>query len=282
MDLLKSVFLDTVSDSVGMLPVLFATFLILELLENYSGPFISRILPKINKAGPAAGALFGCIPQCGFSIMASNLYSGGFITIGTLLAVFLSTSDEALLILLANPGRGKDIFFLLASKLMIAITAGYLVDRFFLRKSSLHTTKAPSDIRMGLHHHDGLLRPVVLHTAQLFAYIFIFSLILNLFIEFFGIASISAFLLGDTIFQPLLAAFIGFIPNCAASVILTELYLQNAISFASVIAGLCTNAGLGLVVLFRTNKNKKENLKIAGLLYVISAIAGILLSSISF
>ena len=278
MELLKDVLLDTVADSVRMLPFLFAAFLLLEALEHYSGSFISRILIKFNKAGPFIGSLFGCVPQCGFSVMASNLYAGGVISVGTLLSVFLATSDEAVLILLGHPGRGKDILWLLGVKVLIAVIAGYVVDGLLGRRITSDKQIGDLCARCGCHEHHGILRPALNHTFKLFAYIFLFSGILNFLIEAFGLASISAFLLGDSIFQPAISALIGFIPNCAASVILTELYLSQAISFASVIAGLCTNAGVGLIVLFRVNHNRKENLKIIALRYIMSVTAGILLS----
>ncbi len=281
MELFTAVLLDTIADSVRMLPFLFGAYLLLEALEHYSSAFISRTLKKINKAGPLVGSLFGCIPQCGFSVMASNLYAGGVISIGTLLSVFLATSDEAILILLGNPGRGKDILWLLITKIIIAITAGYVADLLLSGKITSQKQMGNLCAHCGCHDHKGILIPALNHTFKLFLYIFVCSGVLNFLIEAFGLESIAAVLLSDSLLQPALAALIGFIPNCAASVILTQLYLGGALSFASVIAGLCTNAGVGLIVLFRVNKNRKENIKILGLLYVISVIAGMILSFMS-
>ena len=265
-----------------MLPFLFAAFLLLEGLEHYSSAWIRRTLTKIEKAGPVVGAVFGCIPQCGFSVMAANLYSGGVISVGTLLAVFLATSDEAVLILVGHPGNGTAIFSLLAAKLIIAIAAGYLADLFFARLIS--TKKEIEDLchHCGCHNHHGILRPALNHTVRLFAYIFLCTLILNGVIEAVGLDSVSTFLLNGSILQPFLAALLGFIPNCAASVLLTELYLGSALSFASVIAGLCTNAGVGLIVLFKVNPDKKECVKFTGLLYACAVIAGVLLHLAGF
>ena len=270
----------TLEDTLSMLPFLFIAFLVLESLEHYSGNLVGRTLTKAAKACPAIGALLGCIPQCGFSVIASNLYSGGIITLGTLLAVFLSTSDEAVLILLAHPENTGTILPLLATKVVIAIIAGYLANLFFGNRigSEKHIETLCEDSGCGCHEHHGILRPALAHTIQLFVYIFVFTAVLNLIIESFGLETVATFLLEGSIFQPFLAALIGFIPNCAASVILTELYLSGTLSFASIIAGLCTNAGVGLIVLFRVNKNTSENLKIAGLLYLIAVVAGIILS----
>lgn len=277
MELLEHILLHTAADTLRMLPFLFCAFLVLEALEHYSGTYIRRTMGKLEKAGPAVGALFGCIPQCGFSVMASNLYAGGVISLGTLLAVLLSTSDEAVLILLGHPGQAADIFFLLLTKVLIAVIGGYAADLVFSRR--ICSPKEIGDLchHCGCHSHHGIVRPALNHTVRLFAYIFVVSGILNLIIEAAGLESLTTFFLGGSILQPFLAALLGFIPNCAASVLLTELYLGGALSFSSVIAGLCTNAGVGLIVLFKVNHNKKECLKIAGILYLFSVTAGVLL-----
>lgn len=278
MNIFSEVLFDTILDSVRMLPFLFAAFLLLEALEHYSTAFVNKTLNRLNKAGPIAGALFGCVPQCGFSVMAANLYSGGVVSLGTLLAVFLSTSDEAVIILMGHPGNGAAIWQLLAVKFVIAFIAGYAADLLFAGK--LTSPKHIEDLcgHCGCHDHRGILKPALNHTLKLFGYIFVFSGVLNLLIELTGIDAISTFLLNGSILQPFLTAVIGFIPNCAASVLLTELYLNGALSFAAVISGLCTNAGMGLIVLFKVNKNRRENLAITGLLYLIAAAAGMLLS----
>lgn len=278
MDWLTEIILDTVLDSIRMLPFLFVAFLLLEAVEHYSTKYVNKVLTSINKAGPLAGALFGCVPQCGFSVMATNLYAGGVVSLGTLLAVYLATSDEAVLIMLGHPGREKEILWLLLVKVVIAVVVGYLVDLFLADKIS-----APKDMDemcsdCGCHGHHGIFRPALNHTVRIFLFILIFSGGLNLLIEGFGLETISKYLLQGSMLQPFFAALIGFIPNCASSVLLTELYLGGTLSFASVIAGLCTNAGLGLVVLFRVNKNYKENFKILGLLYVVAVLAGMILS----
>lgn len=278
MSLLKDIIIDTGADCLKMLPFLFAAFLILEALEHYSGEFTNKVLVKVGAAGPIFGALAGCVPQCGFSVMAANLFAGGVLSPGTLISVFIATSDEAVLILLGNPGRGREIFFLLAVKVVIAVMSGYLTDMFW--KSRPEHPKHLEDLchDCGCHDHHGIIRPALNHTVKIILYLFLFSGVLNLLTETIGIDKLSAFFLGDTIFQPFIAALIGLIPNCAASVILTQLFLDGVISFASVIAGLCTGAGVGLIVLFKMNSDKKENVKIIVLLYLTAVAAGILLS----
>lgn len=273
----------TVTDTLSMLPFLFIAFLVLESLEHHSRNLIGKTLSKTAKAGPLVGALLGCVPQCGFSVIASNLYSGGIITLGTLLAVFLSTSDEAVLILLAHPKQAGMIVPLLLTKVCVAVIAGYLANAIFRKRISTekHIETLCEESHCGCHDHRGILRPALSHTIQLFMYIFVFTAILNLVIESFGLETVAVFLLEGSLLQPFLAALIGFIPNCAASVILTELYLSGTLSFASVVAGLCTNAGVGLIVLFRVNKNTRENLEITGLLYLVAALAGLVLSFFS-
>ena len=263
MNIFLDVLQDTVSDSLHMLPFLFAAFLLIETLEHYSTTFINQTLIKINKAGPLVGAILGCIPQCGFSVMSANLYSSGVVSLGTMLAVFLATSDEAIL---------------LAAKLLIAVIAGYITDLFLAKRIS--TPKHFGDLcdHCGCHEHHGIVLPAFKHTLKLFAYIFVFSGLLNLIIAYADLHTLSTILLSGSLLQPFLAALIGFIPNCAASVVLTELYLSGTLSFASVVAGLCTNAGVGLVVLFEVDKNRKEDLKIVGLLYFFAVAAGLILS----
>lgn len=278
MSLLTDIFIDTGTDCLKMLPFLFVAFLILEALEHYSSEFTNKFLAKVGAAGPIFGALAGCVPQCGFSVMAANLFAGGVLSPGTLISVFIATSDEAILILMGNPGRGREIFFLLAVKVVIAVMAGYLTDMFW--KSRPEHPKHLEDLchDCGCHNHHGIILPALNHTVKIVIYLFLFSAALNLLTETIGIEKLSAIFLGNTIFQPFIAALIGLIPNCAASVILTQLYLDGVISFASVIAGLCTGAGVGLIVLFKMNADKKENSKIIILLYLTAVISGVLLS----
>ena len=277
--MLVDAIVDTTFDCLKMLPFLFVAFILIEALEHYSSDFTAKALAKVGRAGPVVGAVAGCVPQCGFSVMAANLYAGGIISVGTLLSVFIATSDEAILIIMSNPERIREVGILLAAKVIIAVTAGYTIDIFF--QNQLATVKESGNLckDCGCDEEDaGIWKPAWHHTIRIFIYLFIFTGILNLCIEIFGIEQLSKFLLGNTIFQPVIAAIIGLIPNCAASVILTQLYLNGAISFASVIAGLCTGAGIGLVVLFKMNRNKRENLKIVGVLFLVAVAAGMIIA----
>lgn len=265
-------------DTVKMIPFLFGAFLIIEFLEHCSGNAIEGFLKKAGKTGPIIGAVAGCFPQCGFSVMAANFYAGGIITVGTLVATFVATSDEAILIILGNPGFAKEIIILLVVKVVIGIIAGYMANLCLGMKVSDSKESGVLCTECGCHEHNaGIIKPAIKHTLKIYLYLFVFTVILNLAIEMIGMEQLSEYLLGDTIFQPVIAAFIGLIPNCAASVVLTQLYLKGAISFASVVAGLCTGAGAGLIVLFKVNKNWRENLKIVGFLLVTAMIAGIVL-----
>ncbi|QNM05629.1 putative manganese transporter [Qiania dongpingensis] len=280
MDYIIDALKDGLWDTVKMLPFLFAAFLILEVIEHYSEKHRNGMLTRIGGAGPLVGALFGCIPQCGFSVAAANLYSGGVITVGTLLAVFLSTSDEAVLLILGNPGNGAVVIRLLAIKVVIGVLFGYAVD-ILLRKSPMKRKQLGNICdHCGCEEEGGVLRAAVRHTIQIFLYLLLFNCVLNLLLEAVGIETLSRILMKDSLFQPVLAGLVGLIPNCAASVALTELYLSGVLSFGSVIAGLCASAGIGLAVLFRVNKNGKENLKILGILFLCSIIAGMLLQAV--
>lgn len=268
-----------VEDCLKMLPFLFIAFLVLELLEHHAQDKMERILSGVRYGGPLIGALLGCVPQCGFSIIAASLYSGGVITLGTLLSVFLATSDEAVLILLGNPGSEGVILPLLVTKIVIAVVVGYLVDVVGKRyKISKHTHNVDEVCtECGCHDKPGVLMPALRHTINIFIFLLLFTVGLNLALELIGEETLSALLLKDSILQPVLAAVVGMIPNCAASVMLTELYMGGMISFASVIAGLCTGAGLGLPMLCKMNHHKEENVKVIILLYGAAAAAGILL-----
>ncbi len=278
-------FLDAVLDCLKDLPFLFAAFLLLEALEHRTLEKMNTALAKAGNWGPLAGSVLGCVPQCGFSIMASEFYAGGVITLGTLMSVYLSTSDEAIVILLSDAGHFPDVLRLVVTKIIIGITAGYLVliaEKMWKRKNPRREKEIGDLCRnCGCHEEEGgILKPALHHTGEVLLFLFIMTLILNLLLEGIGLDKLSSLMLADTAFQPVLAAFIGLIPNCAASVILTQLYLDGVISFGSAVAGLCSAAGLGLIVLFRVNRNAKENIRIVALLLLIAAAAGILLQAV--
>lgn len=282
MHLVVDVLMDAAMDSVRMLPFLFAAFCLLEAMEKHAGNFSQRVLTGIRGAGPVLGAVLGCVPQCGFSVLAANLFSGGMISAGTLLAVFLSTSDEAILMILGQPESAGVVGRLLLTKVLIAVAAGYLVDlcfpKLFAGKKEIHDLCEKDSCGCG--HSHGVLLPAWNHTIRLFVYILAFSACLNLILEVAGIGKVESLFWSGSMFQPVLTALIGFIPNCAASVLLTELYMKGVISFAAAVAGLCTSAGVGLVVLWRVNRDQKENLKLMGVLYAVAVVSGIMLYGI--
>ncbi len=269
----------TVWDSLKMLPFLFAAYLLIEFVEHKSAGRLERALKGAGRFGAVGGALLGCIPQCGFSAAAANLYAGRVITLGTLVAVFISTSDEAIPVLLAHPGSLGVIGKLLLVKIILAVAAGMVIDLFFVKPASTQDTQEHlKKICTHCHCSGGhIITSALRHTAQIFFFIFLFTLVINILIEWVGEENLSTWLMQDSIFQPLLAGLFGMIPNCASSVILTELYLAGNLSFGSAMAGLSAGAGVGLAVLFRANRPMKENIGIAVLLWVVSVVVGILL-----
>ncbi len=303
MELLVDALLDGGLDTLKMLPFLLAAFLFLEFLEHRSGGRRDGFLSKIGAAGPAAGALFGCVPQCGFSVAAANLSAGGVITVGTLLAVFLSTSDEAVLLLMGHPGQAGTVFRLLAVKVLLGVFWGYGAD-LLLAKSAMKRKRLgaicdecgckeegmemPFDVlgkgydpegedASDHHGRHTILRAALYHTLEIFIYLFGVNVLLNILLGAVGIEWLSGVLLKDSFFQPVLAAVIGLIPNCAASVVLTELYLSGALSFGSAVAGLLSGGGVGLAVLFRINRDRRENLRVTGMLLFAAIFSGIFL-----
>ncbi|MCH5190352.1 MAG: arsenic efflux protein [Oscillospiraceae bacterium] len=252
----------------------------MEALEHHAGSKINKALASSGGAGPLIGALLGCVPQCGFSVFSANLYSGGVIGAGTLLAVFLSTSDEAIIIMLSNPDKKPEILKLIAVKVLIAVIFGYIITLF--EKIKPAPKKHMEDLckECGCEEEDGILKPAIHHTLKIFAFVTVIIFIVNLCVELLGTQRLSSILLSNSIFQPVIAAVLGLVPSCASSIILTQLYLEGAISFASVIAGLCTGAGAGLIVLFRENRNLRENLFITFTLYITAVISGVVIQLI--
>lgn len=272
------ILLDTIIDSVKILPFLFLTYFIIEYIGHRSS---LKLVSGLRKYGVAGGALLGSFPQCGFSVAAANLYTSKVISVGTLIAVFISTSDEAIPVIIANSGNLKTVVSLIATKIVIAVIAGFIADRFF---SKMLESKTNDDVSTIHHHHfhdchGGILSSALRHTLRIFIFMAVTILLMNLAIHLVGEENLSRLLLTDSIMQPAVAALIGFIPNCASSIILTQLYLSGSLSLGSAVAGLSTGAGVGLIVLFKENKNVKENIKIMLYIYVFSIIAGTLIQA---
>lgn len=284
------VLLDTGIDALKLLPFLFITYLIMEYIEHKTGDKTKNIIKKSGKWGPVFGAILGIFPQCGFSAAAANLYAGRVITLGTLIAIFLSTSDEMLPILISEAAPIDIILKILATKLVIGIIAGVVIDfvgqAFKKKKEKQENEEAVEEIgHMCEHEHchcekEGILKSSIKHTLNIFIFIIIISLVMNIAIYFIGEEKISNLILNMPVVGPLIAGIVGLIPNCASSVILTQLYLQNVISVGSMIGGLLVGSGIGILILFRVNENIKENMKITGMLYLIGVVSGIIIDVI--
>ena len=295
------IFLDALIDSVKTIPFLLLVYIGIELIEY---KFANKIIEKVKKAGssgPAIGAIAGILPQCGFSVFTTALYSQRLVTIGTLMAVYLSTSDEAIPIILSEPDKIGIVLPLIVSKIVIAFTFGYLLD-FIYQKNKQKTLKHIEAYNLGQdnpkHSHPNVLEgnaccghyidnsekgfsmrkiffhPLI-HTMKIFIFILLVTFAINLAFFTLGDEILAKVFLSNGFFQPFLAGLFGLIPNCAASVGITELYLKGILTYGSVISGLCASGGLGILVLFREEKNKLEAIKIVGLLFSISVFAGL-------
>ncbi|MBE6665762.1 MAG: hypothetical protein E7603_06050 [Ruminococcaceae bacterium] len=271
---LEHAFLDTLK----LIPFLFLTYLLLEWIEHKAAQKTESLAAKAGKLGPLAGSLLGVIPQCGFSASASNLYAGGVISAGTLIAIFVSTSDEMLPIMISEQIAPLRILAILGIKVACGILIGFALD--FILRFRKNKTEKPSISHIceeeNCHCEKGIFLSSVIHTLQIALFVFLFSFLIELTIDWIGEDTISAFTANAGIFTPLVAALIGLIPNCASSVVITELFLSDVISTGAMLAGLIANSGVGLLVLFRVNKNIKRNLLIMLAVYLTGAFTGVL------
>ena len=357
MDLLIDILLDAGKDTLSLVPFLLVTYLALESLEHVAGDHVNGVIKRAGAAGPVVGSLLGIVPQCGFSAMAATLYAGRVVTLGTLVAVFLSTSDEMLPLLLAEQVPVQAMAMLLASKALIALVTGFIVDAAIrglrrnarahaaIRRTVLGTTANPAHVNCAHddhtggdiidevaeagvsadhihelcerdhcgcdddegehghahghdhvdehgHHHDhghshshegapvlSIIRSAISHTVQVSVFIFLVTLILVAVLETFGESAIEQFLRGNETLAVLGSALVGLIPNCSASVVITQLYLEGALQLAPMLAGTLISAGVGYLVLFRTNRSARENALFLVMMYVIGAGWGLVLSA---
>ncbi len=361
MDLLIDILLDAGKDTLSLVPFLLVTYLALETLEHVAGDRVNGAIKRAGAAGPVVGSLLGMVPQCGFSAMAATLYAGRVVTLGTLVAVFLSTSDEMLPLLLAEQVPVQTMAMLLASKALIALVTGFIVDAAIrglrrnvrahaaIRRTVLGTAVNPAHVNCAHddhsggdiidevaeagvsadhihelcerdhcgcdddegghghdhshghshdhghadkheHHHDhshshedapvlSIIRSAISHTVQVSVFIFLVTLILVAVLETFGESAIEQFLRGNETLAVLGSALVGLIPNCSASVVITQLYLEGALQLAPMLAGTLISAGVGYLVLFRTNRSARENAVFLGMMYVIGAGWGLILSA---
>ena len=303
---MEQIFLDALLDSLKMIPFLFLVYVGIELIEYWFGNKIRQGIQKSGKFGPGAGALVGSFPQCGFSVISTALYTQRLLTIGTLVAVYISTSDEAIPVILSQPDKAKIILPLILTKIFVALIAGYTIDLFF-RKSNKRTLAHAEAYAQGKddlhHHHESIIeeqaccghslsasakkfnpKEIILHplfhTFKIFTFILIISFVINFSIYKIGEETVRSLFAGHIFWQPFIAALVGLIPNCASSVAITELYLKGTITYGAVIAGLCASGGLGLLVLLKEEKNRRDVFTIVSLLFGISVLAGLIIQYI--
>lgn len=273
------IILDTLSDSIKLLPFLFLTYLAMEYLEHKTGSRMQNTIRKSGKWGPVIGGVLGAFPQCGFSAAASNLYAGKIITMGTLLSIYLSTSDEMLPVLISeNAGIGM-IMKILGVKILIGMAAGLIIDvviRCFQKSGDGKLQIEHLCEQHNCHCENGILKSAVHHTVEIFLYLLLISFVLNILIGVIGEDFLAGLLLNRSVVGELAAGIIGMIPNCAASVVITQLYLKGVLSAGAMMSGLLSGAGVGILVLLRVNDKHGENIRIIALLYVIGVLAGLI------
>ena len=270
------VLVDGLIDTLKLLPYLLITFLVLELLEHKLNKKNQKLLIKNQKYGPLVGGVLGALPQCGFSTMASNLFSARVITMGTLIAVFLSTSDEMLPIMISEKTDIKILLGIILFKVIIGIIIGFIIDLIYRKKEY---SKEIHDLCEHEHCHckeKNIFLSSIVHTLKTALFVLIANLLIGIIIYKVGEDNVSNLLLNKNILTYFISSLIGLIPNCAGSVIITELYLSNLITIGTLLAGLLTGSGLGILLLFKTNKNLKENILILSTIYFIGIIIGII------
>lgn len=276
---MKDCIMDGLLDTVKLLPYLLITFLLLEFIEHKLSKKSQKVLLKNKKYGSFAGGLLGALPQCGFSSMAANLFSARVITMGTLIAVFLSTSDEMLPIMLSEKCSPMLLFKIVGFKVLVGILIGFIVDLIYQK----NTNNKNEEIKEICEHdhcgceYDGIILSSIKHTLKIGFFILIVNLLINLIIFKVGENNLSNLLHHKNILSYFIACLIGLIPNCAGSVIITEVYLAKFITVGTMIGGLLTGSGLGILLLFKTNKNLKENLSILSIIYFTGVLLGFII-----
>ena len=276
---MKDCIMDGLLDTVKLLPYLLITFLLLEFIEHKLSKKSQKVLLKNKKYGSFAGGLLGALPQCGFSSMAANLFSARVITMGTLIAVFLSTSDEMLPIMLSEKCSPLLLFKIVGFKVLVGILIGFIVDLIYQK----NTNNKNEEIKEICEHdhcgceHDGIILSSIKHTLKIGFFILIVNLLINVIIFKVGENNLSNLLHHKNILSYFIACLIGLIPNCAGSVIITEVYLAKFITVGTMIGGLLTGSGLGILLLFKTNKNLKENLSILSIIYFTGVLLGFII-----
>ncbi len=274
--------LHSLIDTAKVVPFLFLTYLLMEFLEHKSGGAPERWLRGSGKVGPLIGGALGVLPQCGFSAAATGFYTGRMITTGTLIAVYLSTSDEMLPILISSGAPISTMLKLLGAKLVIGIAAGFAIDgvmRLLLRGKKAEQEPQIEELceRENCDCGDRFVLSALKHTAYITVFLLLFTFVLNIGIEIVGEENIKSVVLDRPVLGSLLAAFVGLIPNCASSVALTSLFVDGVLSSGALLSGLMVNAGVGLAILFRNNRPVKDSWRVVGILFGISVVCGILI-----
>lgn len=270
---------DTLSDSIKLLPFLFLTYLAMEYLEHRAGSRMQHTIQRSGKWGPVIGSVLGAFPQCGFSAAASNLYAGRIITRGTLLSIYLSTSDEMLPVLISENAGIDLILKILGVKIVIGMTAGLLIDYVIARSRRGDGEELRIEHMCEQHHchcENGIVKSALHHTVEIFLYLLLISFVLNTVIAVIGEDFLADLVLNRPVIGELVAGAVGMIPNCAASVVITQLYLKGILRAGAMMSGLLSGAGVGILVLLRVNDRRKENAVIIGLLYASGVLAGLL------
>ena len=261
-------------DTLNILPVLFIVYFVVNMISHSEN--FNKIILKSNKFGPIIGGALGIFPQCGFSTAIADMYSKKYVTIGTLFAVFIATSDEAIVVLLAYPDFILNLLLLIAIKFVSAVIVGYAIDLIFRKKT---IQEKSSNIP---HHHCecNILVETITECLQVGLYLFIATFVINYILSIFSLDAISNFVGSNIFLQPFITALVGLIPNCASSVLLVSMYVNGLIHFGSLVGGLSAGSGVGILVLFRKNKNLKHNLLIAVAMFLIGVVLGILINLI--
>lgn len=284
---MMDIIMDTLIDGIKLIPFLWVAFLLIEFIEHKLSKKNKKAIANAGVYGPVLGGILGAVPQCGFSVMATNLYVTRIITLGTLISVYLSTSDEMIPILLSQNVAITEILKIVLLKVAIGMACGFAVD-WVLRRRERQKPKSKKKAKEEEHYeiceHDhchcesGILVSSIKHTANTLVFILLTTFLVNIVFMYVGEDALSKIFLRDSVFGSFITSLIGLIPNCGSSIMITELYLNGAISFGSLIGGLLTGSGVGLLVLFRANPDMKENVSILGLVYGLGAFFGFMIN----
>jgi len=283
--MIKHIVIHALEDIIGIIPFLFITYCIMEYLEQFMSEKAEGTIRYSGKTGPLWGGILGIIPQCGFSAAAASFYSGGVITMGTMLAIFWSTSDEMLPVLISSAVPVATIGKILAVKAFIAVLGGFTVDLLLQKFGKAHIVqKHIHDLCEQEHCHceekDSVWKSAGIHTVKVSGFIFVITVLLNLVLECGGDSVLERIAMHNSVLAVILTGLVGLVPNCAASVIITQLYIKSVISAGAMLAGLLVGAGVGVLVLFRTNRPMRQNVTIVCILYTFGVIAGLLIDFI--